>query len=207
MYQLVIALTAVVAISAYGAQAAYASGAESGGGSSVGTSSVGDGSGFDSARDVQERAGGAVSTEVRAGGFDSPRDMQERATAGFVSSNQFHANGFDSTRDAAELALLRERGINDNFHFEHRMRSGMRSDDVMALQIELSHAGAFSGSVDGSFGRMTRKSVMEFQRKHGLRADGIVGHRTLNKLNEFRFARLSGANSARDFQEAGVSHQ
>lgn len=226
MYGSLIVLIAVLAVTAvYGAGSAYAREAESGGGSSVGggsgfdsardiaergsgavSSSSVDVSGFDSARDIQERGAGAVSPGVRASGFDSARDIQERG-AGAVSSSPFKVSGFDSARDITEQAL-RTRGIDNNFHFARSMRRGMRSnDDVRALQVELGHVGVFHGSIDGSFGNITRRSVMEFQRKHGLRADGVVGSKTRGKLNEFRSARLSGMDSARDLQEVGAFRQ
>ncbi|WP_409254278.1 peptidoglycan-binding domain-containing protein [Bacillus sp. SCS-153A] len=37
---------------------------------------------------------------------------------------------------------------------------------------------------DGIFGLETEMAVMRFQRKYGLRVDGLVGEQTLGKLNE-----------------------
>ncbi|WP_346726709.1 peptidoglycan-binding domain-containing protein [Bacillus suaedaesalsae] len=37
---------------------------------------------------------------------------------------------------------------------------------------------------DGAFGNETEVAVMRFQRKYGLRVDGLVGTNTLNKLNQ-----------------------
>jgi peptidoglycan hydrolase-like protein with peptidoglycan-binding domain len=41
-----------------------------------------------------------------------------------------------------------------------------------------------TGELDGAFGQETFSSVRAFQRKHGLDADGIIGHQTMGKLDE-----------------------
>lgn len=57
------------------------------------------------------------------------------------------------------------------------LRIGSRGDGVRSLQILLNNHG-FSGSADGIFGNGTEDNVIEFQRKHDLGADGIVGETT-----------------------------
>jgi len=55
-------------------------------------------------------------------------------------------------------------------------------------QIQRALAGAGLGvAVDGIFGVLTEEAVREFQRTHGLKADGIVGSATLAVLIPFRF--------------------
>lgn len=57
------------------------------------------------------------------------------------------------------------------------LRPGDRSDDVLDLQNELVDAG-YRVLPDGHFGDHTREAVIDFQSRHGLDADGIVGART-----------------------------
>jgi peptidoglycan hydrolase-like protein with peptidoglycan-binding domain len=52
---------------------------------------------------------------------------------------------------------------------------------LIKLQEALNKAG-FAVSVDGEFGPGTDKAVKEFQQKNGLKADGIVGPSTLEKM-------------------------
>ena len=55
------------------------------------------------------------------------------------------------------------------------LHRGMMGTDVEDLQNYLTLAG-YKTSVDGAFGPLTRKSVIEFQRASRLRANGVVGH-------------------------------
>jgi len=59
----------------------------------------------------------------------------------------------------------------------------MRGDDVMAIQQRLHAAGA-AIDVDGLYGRGTRAAVVDFQKRSGLEADGIVGQATWGRLFE-----------------------
>lgn len=55
---------------------------------------------------------------------------------------------------------------------------GARGDDVKKIQQKLKQWGYYSGAVDGVFGSGTLAAVKSFQRKNGLKADGIVGPAT-----------------------------
>jgi peptidoglycan hydrolase-like protein with peptidoglycan-binding domain len=59
-----------------------------------------------------------------------------------------------------------------------------RGSDVKALQEALLELGFKPGKADGFFGVRTRKAVIAFQREHGLRADGLVGPKTAQAINE-----------------------
>lgn len=64
------------------------------------------------------------------------------------------------------------------------LRGGSRGAYVTRLQERLTAAGHDVGAVDGAFGARTERAVKDFQRAHGLRADGIVGADTWNALGE-----------------------
>ncbi|MFT3843090.1 MAG: peptidoglycan-binding protein [Myxococcaceae bacterium] len=55
---------------------------------------------------------------------------------------------------------------------------GARGPAVADLQRRLAAAGFSPGAADGVFGPMTQRAVVNFQRAHGLAADGIAGPRT-----------------------------
>lgn len=57
------------------------------------------------------------------------------------------------------------------------LRPGDRGDAVVDLQNELVEAG-YRLWVDGDYGEHTKTAVVDFQRRRGLTADGVVGPRT-----------------------------
>ncbi|MEW9122747.1 MAG: spore cortex-lytic enzyme [Thermotaleaceae bacterium] len=59
---------------------------------------------------------------------------------------------------------------------------GTRGNDVREVQQKLRNWGYYRGSVDGIFGQQTYRAVVDFQRKNGLKADGIVGAQTKRAL-------------------------
>lgn len=65
------------------------------------------------------------------------------------------------------------------------MRDGNGYNDVTELQTKLKASGNHPGSIDGSFGSMTRSAVKCFQRAHRLEDDGIVGRKTWEVLDTY----------------------
>ena len=53
------------------------------------------------------------------------------------------------------------------------------------LQKALKAAGVYAGKVDGKVGAVTKAAVVEFQKAHSLKADGIVGQKTWNELKVY----------------------
>jgi peptidoglycan hydrolase-like protein with peptidoglycan-binding domain len=62
------------------------------------------------------------------------------------------------------------------------VRYGSRGHAVKAVQMQLKYKRHSSLSTDGVFGSITRSKVIDFQRAHGLSADGIVGPTTWRYL-------------------------
>lgn len=61
------------------------------------------------------------------------------------------------------------------------IQSGHKGADVSQVQKLLNANGA-GLTVDGDFGSKTEDAVRQFQMQHGLKADGVVGPKTLEKL-------------------------
>lgn len=61
-------------------------------------------------------------------------------------------------------------------------KMGSRGSEVRNIQSRLKNWGYYSGSVDGIYGTATKKAVIKFQKKHGLKADGVAGKATLEKI-------------------------
>lgn len=72
------------------------------------------------------------------------------------------------------------------------LRQGASGAQVRQVQTRLKDWGYYTGSVDGVYGPKTVAAVKQFQRKHGLSADGIVGPATASKIG----IRLSGGSSS-----------
>jgi N-acetylmuramoyl-L-alanine amidase len=58
------------------------------------------------------------------------------------------------------------------------VKEGSRGQDVKDVQYILRKWGYFDGPIDGIFGPATKEAVIRFQKKNGLKADGIVGDET-----------------------------
>ena len=59
---------------------------------------------------------------------------------------------------------------------------GQQGEEVTRVQQKLKQYGYFSGTIDGHFGQATYDAVVWFQKKNGLKADGVVGRATAAAL-------------------------
>ncbi|MFZ5975259.1 MAG: spore cortex-lytic enzyme [Bacillota bacterium] len=62
------------------------------------------------------------------------------------------------------------------------LRPGNRGTVVTKIQQKLKDWGYYKGAVDGIYGLQTMYAVQDFQTKHGLTPDGVVGPATAAKL-------------------------
>lgn len=75
--------------------------------------------------------------------------------------------------------------------------------EVAALQRRLNQEGFYKDSPSGLFDQTTTDSVKDFQERHGLLADGVVGERTVNMLNRSVFSKVDQIKQAlKSFQTA-----
>ncbi|MDP2940321.1 MAG: peptidoglycan-binding domain-containing protein [Candidatus Omnitrophota bacterium] len=51
------------------------------------------------------------------------------------------------------------------------------------IQKALKNANFYDGPIDGMLGKRTRRAIKEFQKSVGLKADGIIGRETMEKLS------------------------
>lgn len=66
----------------------------------------------------------------------------------------------------------------EGFVLARNLYWGTRGNDVAQVQRRLKNWGYYKGVVDGVYGARTFSAVKLFQRKNGLRADGVVGPAT-----------------------------
>ena len=77
------------------------------------------------------------------------------------------------------------------------------SSDIKLIQKKLKNWGYYKGSVDGIYGSQTKSAVRLFQKRNGLKVDGIVGNKTLQAMGISQ-SMLSNSNSKPN-QSAGVN--
>lgn len=76
---------------------------------------------------------------------------------------------------------------------------GSSGDRVREAQKRLNDWGYYAGPVDGVYGPQTYRGIRQFQRKHGLTIDGIIGPSTANALG------ISLGGSQTQSQSTGVT--
>lgn len=74
-------------------------------------------------------------------------------------------------------------------------KNGSRGEEVKKIQTKLKNWGYYGGSIDGVYGWQTESAVKSFQRKNGLKVDGIAGTQTLNAMGIYSSAGSSGGNA------------
>lgn len=62
------------------------------------------------------------------------------------------------------------------------LRPGNEGPRVQEMQEKLIELGFLSGQADGQYGPKTKEAVTAYQRRSGLKADGIAGNETLTRL-------------------------
>ena len=71
---------------------------------------------------------------------------------------------------------------------------GSRGSEVTQIQTKLKRWGYYSGNVDGIYGSQTLNAVKYFQRKNGLKVDGIAGPATLKAMGIYNSSTSSGSS-------------
>ena len=72
--------------------------------------------------------------------------------------------------------------VRDGSNSVASLKPGSRGNVVYEVQQKLKDWGYYGDAVDGVFGKLTMYAVQDFQTKHGLSPDGVVGPATAAKL-------------------------
>ncbi len=95
-------------------------------------------------------------------------------------------NGLTATGRAGSITLKNLLGtdnVNVNPAGGNSLTIGASGPDVYNVQVRLKALGYSVGALDGKFGKKTQAAVVSFQQLNGLKADGKVGSKTLERLN------------------------
>lgn len=90
------------------------------------------------------------------------------------------------------------------------LKQGSKGSEVKEVQRRLKLWGYYNGSVDGVFGASTKNAVISFQKKNGLKADGVVGKSTYKALGmtnsyEILAGQSSSASQGQNQGQGGYS--
>jgi len=102
-------------------------------------------------------------------------------TASDVAQNTQSGNTMKNPNAVQKLHTKRSRSNNMANHSDV-LRVGSSGEAVKTAQNSLKQQGFYTANVTGVFDNKTRSAVIKFQKSKGLRADGIIGHRTLASL-------------------------
>lgn len=122
-------------------------------------------------------------------GLKGPRTR--RAVRRFQRAHGLRADGLAGPRTRRKLGR-RGRPLLGRRIMKYRNRGW----DVAALQFMLRRRG-YVLTVDGGFGRVTKRAVKQFQRARGIPVDGRVGRQTLRRLRRYPTRRGTGGGAPR----------
>lgn len=94
------------------------------------------------------------------------------------------------------IAMISFFRIKKNNAVEVLSKYGSRGSEVTQIQTKLKRWGYYKGNVDGIYGTQTLNAVKYFQRKNGLKVDGIAGPATLKAMGIFNSSSSSSSSSA-----------
>ena len=133
----------------------------------------------------------------------------QRGVIAFQKAYGLKADGLAGTKT---LALLEQKAsgtsassspstgsasaVTDAAGFTRTLRRGMIGQDVISAQTRLQALGYYTGSIDGEYGSGSILAVKAFQRTNGLKADGLAGRQTWNRLMSASAVGSTGTGSA-----------
>lgn len=107
---------------------------------------------------------------------------------------------------ASGFAIYKTEAVNDNNVVAVAVISqGSRGETVKLIQQKLKRWGYYKGAVDGIFGAGTKAAVKYFQQKNGLKADGIVGDKTLAALGISNKTTSNKTNNGSSYSNSDVT--
>ena len=133
----------------------------------------------------------------------------QRAVISFQKSNGLKADGLAGSKT---LELLYEKAQNSSSGgsdsgsssgLTRTLRRGYTGSDVTSVQKRLKELGYYTGSVDGVYGTGSIAAAKAFQKRNGLKADGLTGQSTYAAL--FSSSAISAGSSDSGSSDSGSS--
>ncbi|MEH2316297.1 peptidoglycan-binding domain-containing protein [Nostoc sp.] len=101
-------------------------------------------------------------------------------TASYVAQNMQQGNTMKKPNSMQRVHAKHR--SNSMANHSDVLRVGSRGEAVKTAQSSLKQQGFYTANVNGVFDNNTRSAVIKYQKSKGLRADGIIGHRTLASM-------------------------
>lgn len=79
--------------------------------------------------------------------------------------------------------------------YSRTIQFGHKGEDVLKLQKALNQKGYYKYNIDGIYGKITERAVIDFQIAHSIRIDGIAGPETQKVLNGSTIVSREGTSS------------
>ncbi|QEK12664.1 peptidoglycan-binding protein [Crassaminicella thermophila] len=137
--------------------------------------------------------------------------ITEKATKEFQRKNGLKVDGIvgkSTIGKMRDLGLIYEnkKSISRSYVFSRNVyKLGMKHSDIKVLQEGLKKDGAFNyNKTTTYFGPITEKAVKSFQKKYGLKADGIIGKATINKMKKLGLIDGSMPKTSRGYSKRKV---
>ena len=83
-----------------------------------------------------------------------------------------------------------------NESLEALSKYGSSGEEVKKIQQKLKNWGYYKGNVDGIYGSKTQAAVKSFQKKNGLKQDGIAGEKTLAAMGITSSGNTGGSSNS-----------
>ncbi|PLT36032.1 peptidase [Bacillus sp. V5-8f] len=124
--------------------------------------------------------------------------VTKSAVVNFQKKNRLSPDGIVGKNTLKALGFAKGSStVNSSSFGKRTLKSGMTHSDVKQLQEILKKKGFFKGSrTTAYFGSITKSAVINFQKRHGLTPDGIVGKNTFRALGSSTTAGSSVVKAA-----------
>ena len=118
--------------------------------------------------------------------FQRANNLNRDGIAGSATLAKLYANSTKAATSTATPAATTAASTASS------LKQGDKGSDVTSLQKRLIELGYLSGKADGTFGSLTAKALMAFQKANSLKSDGIAGAATLAALNSASAVNANG---------------
>ena len=107
---------------------------------------------------------------------------------------QYQVKDLSSKLDTTKPAEVDQSAPQESSDQPESIKVGGSSDSAQIIRVKaspekiqraLKAAGVYTGRVDGRIGAGTKQAIVEFQKSHGLRADGVLGRKTWDLLKAY----------------------
>ncbi|UFU00377.1 N-acetylmuramoyl-L-alanine amidase [Radiobacillus kanasensis] len=118
--------------------------------------------------------------------IDNKEDAEKLKSDAFLDTvARGHVNGIVKAfglKTASSKPVSKPEPKPESNHDDTLLKEGSRGTAVKERQKRLKELGFYTGRIDGIFGPLTEKAVIEFQKAEGIGVDGIIGPVTLGRL-------------------------